>query len=237
MVRFCSICARGGSKGVPGKNIRSLHGKPLIAHSIAQARESGLFDLIYVSSDDAEILKVAANHGADEVIHRPEILASDQAPKIPAIRHAMLEAEVRFGRACDIVVDLDATSPLRQVADIVASVDILCSRAAGNVFSVTPSRKSPYFNLVELDNRGVPHLSKELEQKVSRRQDSPKCFDINGSVYVWTRQTLLENDFLFLDHTQVYVMPEERSIDIDTPLDFLLVEKIMTLSLAGSPSD
>lgn len=227
MVKFCSICARGGSKGVPGKNIRMLNGKPLIAHSLAQARASALFDLIYVSSDDEEILAVAASHGADEVILRPNHLASDHAPKIPAIRHAMLEAEKRFGRFCDLVVDLDATSPLRGVADIVSAVDVLVSQAAGNVFSVTPSRKSPYFNMVELAEGGVPHLCKALGHQVVRRQDSPKCFDINGSVYVWTRQALLENDLLFLDRTQVYVMPEDRSIDIDTPLDLLIVEQIM----------
>lgn len=233
MTRFCSICARGGSKGVPGKNIRPLYGKPLIAHSLAQARASGLFDLIYVSSDDEEILAVAARHGADEVIRRPHDMASDQAAKIPAIRHAMLEAEARFGRACDLVVDLDATSPLRQVEDIAAAVDVLVSRGAGNVFSVMPSRKSPYFNLVELDGNAVPHLSKTLEKPVVRRQDTPKCYDINGSVYVWQRQTLLENDVLFLDRTQVYVMPEDRSIDIDTPLDFMIVEQIMAQRAIG----
>lgn len=218
---------------MPGKNIRDLHGQPLIAYSIAQARKSGLFDLIYVSSDDEDILSVAARFGADEVIRRPDELANDHAPKIPAIRHAMLEAERRFGRECDIVVDLDATSPLRSVDDIVVSVGSLVASGASNLFSVTPSRKSPYFNMVELGDGGVPHLSKALGQQVVRRQDSPKCFDINGSVYVWTRKALLENDLLFLETTQVHVMPEERSVDIDTQLDFLIVERLMSLSQEG----
>lgn len=228
MIKFCSICARGGSKGLPGKNIRPLLGKPLIAHSIDQAKESGLFDLVYVSSDDEDILDVAARFGADETILRPLELANDHAPKIPAIRHAMEVAETRFGQKCDLVVDLDATSPLRRVDDIVSTVDVLISNYASNVFSVCPSRKSPYFNIVELGPSAVPELSKKLSHQVVRRQDSPKCFDINGSVYAWTRQALLEHDVLFLEKTKVYVMPEERSVDIDTPLDFLLVELIMS---------
>lgn len=140
---------------------------------------------------------------------------------------------VRCGLSCDLVVDLDATSPLRNVGDIQAAVDVLVTTGASNVFSVSPSRKSPYFNMVELTPDGVPHLSKDIGHQVVRRQDSPRCYDINGSVYVWTRHVLLENDLLFLERTQVYVMPEERSIDIDTPMDFLIVEKIMSERAAG----
>lgn len=230
MIRFCSICARGGSKGVPGKNIRPLHGLPLIAHSIRRARETGLFDAIYVSSDSDEILSVASAHGADYVVKRPDELATDAAPKVPVIRHAMQAAESLFGRACDLVVDLDATSPLRLCGDILGAVDTLVNTGAGNVFSVTPSRKSPYFNVVELSADGAPVLSKPLPGQVVRRQDAPPCFDINGSVYVWRREVLLENDRLFLPDTRVFIMPEERSIDIDSPLDFRVVEALMAIS-------
>lgn len=232
MIRFCSICARGGSKGFPGKNIRDLHGEPLIAHSIRQARQTGLFDAIYVSSDNDEILSVASTHGSDFVIKRPSELATDEAPKIPAIRHAMKAAEDVFGRPCDLVVDLDATSPLRQCSDIFGAVQTLLETGASNVFSVTPSRKSPYFNIVELGADDVPVLSKPLSNQVVRRQDAPACFDINGSVYVWQRQVLVENDLLLLPNTRVYVMPEERSIDIDSPLDFQVVEALMAFARA-----
>lgn len=230
MIKFCSICARGGSKGFPGKNIRPLHGLPLIAHSILRARETELFDAIYVSSDNDDILSVASAHGADFVIKRPDELATDAAPKIPVIRHAMQAAEDLFGRACDLVVDLDATSPLRLSCDILGAVDTLLHTGAGNVFSVTPSRKSPYFNIVELEANSAPVLSKPLLNQVVRRQDAPPCFDINGSVYVWRRQVLVENDLLFLPNTRVFVMPEDRSIDIDSALDFHVVEALMAAS-------
>src|ERR1700704_6139778 len=113
MKRLCTICARGGSKGVKGKNLRPLLGRPLIAHSLEQARSCGLFELIAVSSDASEILEVARAFGADLLIQRPDELASDTAAKIPAIRHAVLEAESRSAQHFDTLVDLDATSPLR----------------------------------------------------------------------------------------------------------------------------
>ena len=110
---LCTICARGGSKGVPGKNIRPIAGKPLIAHSIDQAKRTGLFAAVAVSSDSEEIIETASAWGADLVIRRPEEMATDRAGKLPAIRHAALTAEERLGRKLDILVDLDCTSPLR----------------------------------------------------------------------------------------------------------------------------
>ena len=113
MTRICTICARGGSKGVPGKNIRLLGGKPLIIWSIEQAHESKLFDMVAVSSDSQEILDIALSGGADLVVQRPNEMATDQASKLPAIRHCLLEAEKALGRECQALVDLAATSPLR----------------------------------------------------------------------------------------------------------------------------
>src|SRR5687768_5637382 len=110
MKRVCTICARGGSKGVAGKNLRPLLGRPLIAHSIEQARATGLFEAVAVSSDSAEILEAARAVGADHAIVRPAELATDQAAKLPAIRHALLEVERLRGEAFDVLVDLDATS-------------------------------------------------------------------------------------------------------------------------------
>src|SRR5579872_5457966 len=117
-LRLCTICARGGSKGVPGKNIRELLGKPLIAHSLDQARACGLFYAIAVSSDSDEILDVAKRFGADVLVRRPEEMASDTAAKLPAIRHCVEGAEKALGRTFPVFVDLDATSPLRLPADI-----------------------------------------------------------------------------------------------------------------------
>jgi len=232
MKRLCTICARGGSKGVKNKNIRKLAGKPLIALSLQQARESRLFNLIAVSSDSAEILDVARDYGADLVIERPAELASDTAAKIPAIRHCVEQAEHFFRERFDVIVDLDVTSPLRLAEDIRGAVDLLERNHASNVITAAPARRSPYFNLVELSDDKVVRLSKSLETPIVRRQDSPQCFDMNASIYVWTRAALFDCSTLFNADTRLFVMPEERSIDIDSELDFEIVELMMRKRVA-----
>ena len=224
MKRLCTICARGGSKGVKGKNLRPLAGKPLIAHTLQQARASRLFEMIAVSSDSDAILAAAAAWGADLVIKRPDELATDQAAKLPVIRHAVTEVECRTGQTFDTCVDLDATSPLRLPEDIAAAVSLLEAGDAKNVVTAMPARRSPYFNLVELDADGIVRLSKPPSSAVVRRQDAPACFDMNASIYVWQRGVLLSGEPLFNDRTRLHVMPEERSIDIDSELDFRFVE-------------
>lgn len=236
-LRLCTICARGGSKGLPGKNIRMLQGVPLIAHSIAHAKQSGLFDAVAVSSDSLEILEVAKQHGADYIIQRPDDLASDTAGKVPAIAHAMREAEKQSGKTYDILVDLDATSPLRISEDIIASVKLLEESGCKSVITAAPAHRSPYFNLVERDKHtGVVGLSKPLPDAIKRRQDSPDCFDMNASIYVWQRAAILgENPSVFYDDTLLHVMPRERSLDIDEPIDFEIVE--LMLQKRETPDD
>jgi N-acylneuraminate cytidylyltransferase/CMP-N,N'-diacetyllegionaminic acid synthase len=222
---LCTICARGGSKGVPGKNLRPLLGMPLIAHSVKRARESGLFDHIAASSDSDAILDAAAAAGADQLVPRPAELATDQAAKLPVIRHCALEIEARLGKSFDIFVDLDVTSPLRSCDDIAGAISLLRVSGGENVITATPARRSPYFNLVEINDEGIAVLSKAPDREVSRRQASPACFDMNASIYVWRREALLSGpDSVFLPTTRLFVMPEERSIDIDSELDFRFVE-------------
>ena len=227
MSRICTICARGGSKGVTNKNLRPLAGKPLIAHTIEQARSSGLFDLIAVSSDSPEILDSSRGHGADLAVVRPPELATDDAAKLPAIRHCVEQAEKSAGITFDVVVDLDATSPLRLAQDIRGAIELLETRGVSNVLTAAPARRSPYFNLVELGENGVVRLSKPPAKAIVRRQDSPQCFDMNASIYVWRRDALFEHATVFAPDTLLFVMPEERSIDIDSELDFEIVELIM----------
>jgi len=226
-LRLCTICARGGSKGVPGKNVKLLQGKPLIAHSIGQALDSGLFAHVVVSTDSDEIAEAATQYGAEVFFKRPAELASDQAGKLPVIRHAFLASEAHYQTRFDLLVDLDATSPLRSIEDIQACVSLTEEGGHGNVITAMPARRSPYFNMVELDQGGRVRLSKSLDQAVVRRQDSPQVYDMNASIYSWKREVLLENDKLFLEDTGLYVMPEERSIDIDSPIDFDLVELLL----------
>jgi N-acylneuraminate cytidylyltransferase/CMP-N,N'-diacetyllegionaminic acid synthase len=228
MKRLCSICARGGSQGVKGKNIRPLLGKPLIVYSIEQAQQSGLFDAIAVSSDSGEILSVAESAGVEHLIRRPAALAQNTSPKVPVIIHCMEEVERTTHQHYDVIVDLDATSPLREVQDIVNVVNLLEEKRVTNVITGMPARRSPYFNLVEVNEKGVVQVSKLLPTAVTRRQDSPKCYDMNASIYAWTRDGLLKHRAVFNSDTLLYVMPEERSIDIDSEVDFDFVEYIMT---------
>ncbi len=227
MTILCTICARGGSKGIANKNLRPLLGKPLIAWTIAQAREAGIFAAIAISSDSQAILDAAKDAGADILIERPAELATDQAAKVPAIRHCVEAAEARLNKRSDIVVDLDATSPLRLPADIVDAVALLRARGAPNVITAMPARRTPYFNLIEMDSSGAVNVAKPLATSVVRRQDAPACYDMNASIYVWRRDSLFEETSLFKPGTALHVMPEERSIDIDSELDFRIVEMIM----------
>ena len=223
----CSICVRGGSTGVPNKNIRLLHGKPLLAHTLEQAKTSGLFEAVVVDTDSEAIAEIALSFGADAVFMRPSALALNDSPKIPAIRHALLSSEHHFGTTFPVHVDLDATSPLRNVEDIVNAFHLFCEKEADILITASPSRKSPYFNMVEVDDKGQVALSKPLKTPVFSRQESPRCYDMNGSIYIWKRDVLLKEDTLFLPKTVLYVMPEERSVDIDTELDFQCVEFLM----------
>lgn len=225
--RICTICARGGSEGVKGKNIRPLLGKPLIVYSIEQARQSKLFYAIAVSSDSDEILAVAKQAGADYMVKRPSGLAKHTSPKLPAIRHCVETVEHLSNRQYQIVVDLDATSPLRDADDIIKAVALLEKKDVSNVITGTPARRSPYFNLVELADNGTVCLSKQPLKSVTRRQDSPQCFDMNASIYVWKRDALFNKSSLFNKDTLLYVMPQERSFDLDGEVDFIIIERLM----------
>ena len=227
MLRICTLCARGGSKGVKNKNLRLINNKPLLAYSLYHAKASKLFSAIAVSSDSEAILELAHQYGASHLIRRPAELATDQAAKIPAIQHCVAAVEKEIGRTCDTVVDLDATSPLRFVTDIQGSVDLLEKENATNVITASPARRSPYFNLIEIDENGAPHLSKKMETPVVRRQDAPASYDMNASIYVWRRNSLFEQTKLFLPSSRVFLMPEERSLDIDSEFDFELVSHIL----------
>lgn len=222
---LCTICARGGSKGVKNKNVRLINNKPLIAHTIHVALASNLFADIVVSTDCDDIASAAISAGAQVLFKRPAELASDSAAKLPVIKHAFLETERIVGRHYDILFDLDATSPLRILEDLIGCYDMIKSGEFRNVITASPARRSPYFNLVEIDAKGTPFVSKG--SITDRRQDSPKCFDMNASIYVWTRDSILNDEKLFSDKTGLFVMPEERSLDIDTEFDFSIVSALM----------
>jgi N-acylneuraminate cytidylyltransferase/CMP-N,N'-diacetyllegionaminic acid synthase len=227
MSLLCTICARGGSKGVVGKNARDLLGKPVLAWSIEQARETGLFDAIAFSSDSDALLDAALKAGADIGVKRPDEMATDKAPKLPAIRHCLEQAIAQTGKTPEIFVDLDVTSPLRLASDIAGAVALLRESGTRNVITGAPARRSPYFNLVEQRIDGSVGLSKSANPPITRRQDAPRCFDMNASIYVWRAAPFLAQPAVFYPDTRLFEMPEERSIDIDSDLDFALVELLL----------
>ncbi|PHO11962.1 flagellar modification protein B [Malaciobacter marinus] len=221
---LCTICARGGSKGVKNKNIKELNGKPLIAYTIEQAKASGLFEHIVISTDSDDIANVAKQYGAEVFFKRSPEMASDTAGKLDVIKDAFKRSEEYYNKKFDYLIDLDATAPLRSVEDIINSFNQFKENDNDNLITAMPSRRSPYFNLVEQDKDGKVYLSKKLDNTVVRRQDAPKSYDMNASIYIWKRDVILNENSIFLEKTGLYVMPEERSIDIDNELDYKFVE-------------
>ncbi len=223
-----TICARGGSKGVPGKNIKPVLGKPLIGYTIEQAKTLDWVNRIVVSTDDEKIKKVAEDLGLDVPFFRPAELATDSAGKIPAIIHAVETAERHWSENYDIVLDLDPTSPLRNLDDIESAVKVLTDEYdVKSVFSVCEAYKNPYFNMVEENENGYIRLSKKPTRPILRRQDAPRVYEMNASIYVIWKSVLLKDKTIFTNQTRIYEMPRERSVDIDSPVDFKLVEILM----------
>ena len=214
-----------------------LYGRPLLAYTLQQAADAAIFDTIAVSSDDDEILHLARQYGTDICIERPPELATDDAAKIPAIQHAVQTAEERCGSRHDTVVDLDASAPLRRAEDIRGAIDLLESSGAPNIITGTPARRSPYFNLVEREADGTVRLSKPPDEQIVRRQDTPPCFDMNASIYVWKRSALFESEDLFKDQTRLFEMEEHQAYDIDSELDLQIVEFLLRVYFSDQLPD
>jgi N-acylneuraminate cytidylyltransferase len=218
---IATICARGGSKGLPRKNVLPFAGRPLIAHTIEQALACPRIQGVYVSTDDDEIAEVALRHGARVPYRRPAELASDEAGKLPVIQHLARHLE-QGGLAFTHIVDLQPTSPLRTAQDIEAALDL--ADGAELVVSVGAPSHNPYYSLAEVRADGTLALSKG--SGAARRQDLPKVWGLNGAIYVWTRAGLdrAVRDGFWSVAMRPSVMPRERSIDIDDRLDFDLAQ-------------
>lgn len=229
MTVICSICARGGSTGVPGKNIRPLLGKPLIGWTIEQALACPVIERIFVSTDDATIADVARAFGAEVPFVRPAEMATKTAAKLPVIHHLVDQVEAR-GLEVSKIIDLDPTSPLRDGSDILRAFEML-DNETDTVITGYPADKNPYFNMVEDRGAGLVGLVCEPDPPVTSRQEAPAVWSMNGSVYVWHRHTLDKG--LWEGRTRIYEMPHDRSVDIDSPIDFDLVELLMARRMAG----
>lgn len=219
-----TICARGGSKGIPGKNIKSIAGKPLIGYTIDTARQ---FQKIYpntdiaLSTDSDEIKQVASICGLSSDYTRPHHLANDTAGKVDAIIDVVHYYEVKNRLKYDYVLDMDVTAPLRNVDDLLNALKILeADPEANNLYSVSPASRNPYFNMVEQHENGYFYLVKELNTTILSRQAAPIVYDMNASFYFY-RAMFFTKGFTSTetDKTLVYMVPH-ACFDLDHPIDF-----------------
>lgn len=222
-----TICARGGSKSVKNKNIRELIGKPLIAYTVEYFKKWGKADRIICSTDSKEIADIAKQYGAEIPFMRPAELATDNAAKLPVLQHALKYCEKQDGCRYDILVDLDPTAPLRKFNHIEEAFKLFIDSDANDLVSVCESYKNPYYNMLEVDEKGYAHLSKELSQSLVRRQDSPEVYDMNASIYIYHRDFLINTDKIISDKMIIYKMPEITSVDIDREMDFQFTEFLL----------
>jgi len=225
MKNFAFVFVRGGSKGLPGKNIKPLAGKPLLQYSIDIAKACSSICEVFVSTDDSEIAKVAAEVGA-VIIERPDELATDTSPEWLSWRHAIEWVQMHYGDF-DNFVSLPATSPLRSVEDVKKAIVQREKVSADICISVTPSCRSPFFNMVTQDQNGFVELVNKPNEEVTRRQDAPNVFDITTVVYVATPDFVLNQYGLFNGKVTSIEVPKSRAVDIDDIYDFKLAEAIL----------
>ena len=220
------IFARGGSKGVPGKNIRLLAGKPLIGYAIETALACRQFDRVIVSTDSLEIASVARDFGASTPFMRPPELASDTAPEWAAWRHA-IDYVVQDIGPFDTFVSLPTTSPFRNVSDVRNCMAALeADPATDVVITGRRAERSPYFNMVKLDEQDYAHVLIPPEQHLVRRQDAPQVYDVTTVAYVSRTEFILRAANIWAGNVRLVEVPPERAMDIDTPHDLLLAECI-----------
>lgn len=224
MTPLIIIPARGGSKGIPKKNIVELNGRPLIDYTIKAALEIAPIDHIILSTDSEEIAEVAERCGLKVEYRRPAALATDTAGSREVIIDAMDWAE-RQGIAYDVVVLLQPTSPLRVAEDIAGALSKYTADV-DMVVSVAEARCNPYYNCFETDDAGYLKISKG-EGLFTRRQDVPSVYEYNGAVYVINPQSIRAMALGSFPHRVPYVMPAERSVDIDAPVDLLVASHLL----------
>lgn len=224
MIYVAFIFARGGSKGLPQKNIKEFHGQPLIAHTINQALATDLFDEVNVSTDCPEIAKIALKYGAKVPFLRPAELASDEAPEWGAWRHAVRETEKRLQSQKFSLVSLPCTSPLRTPYDINQTVKVYDCNNFDMVMCVTEASRNPWFNMVVKDTGGYIDIVNKLENPLHRRQDAPNVYDLTTVCNVINPEFVLTRNSHFEGKIGCHVVDRLSAFDIDTQLDFEVAE-------------
>lgn len=225
-----AVCARGGSKGIPRKNLLPLLGKPLIAHAIQCARACASLQRVVVSTDDPTLAETAKEYGAEVPFLRPPYLAQDETSKWEVFRHLVEFLENADGQRVDVLVDLDAGVPLRQPSDVDECVKRLLSGNADVVVTAYEADRNPYFNMVELDGDGFAKVVKSPEAPIVCRQAAPPVYSLSPAVYAIRRDALWKYSHWSEARLQIHPIPRERAIDIDSELDFRIVEFLLSHS-------
>jgi CMP-N-acetylneuraminic acid synthetase len=221
------ICARGGSNGLPGKNIKPLNGVPLIGLSINIAKKINRASRIIVSTDSEEIAATAIEFGAEVPFMRPKELALDDSPEWLAWRHAITYLENQKNEIIDNLIVLPATAPLRALEDVNNCIDEFEKGDVDSIITVSEAKRSPYFNMIANDNNGYSSLVIN-NNVISRRQDSPKVYDMTTVAYIIKSKFIKNNNGIFEGKVRSVCIPEERAIDIDTILDFKIAEYLIS---------
>ncbi len=223
------IFARGGSKGLPGKNIRPLGGKPLIAWSIEHALSVKRVERVIVSTDSEEIAAVARDFGAEVPFMRPSELAQDTSPEWLAWRHALNYLRESTGVLPEVMVSVPTTAPLRLTVDIENCLDEYEKGNVDMVITVTEAHRSPYFNMVKIKVDGTVGLVNPPQSVIAHRQDVPLVYDMATVCYVANPEFVMTHNATFEGKVKAVHVPIERAIDIDTLLDFQIAESLLNI--------
>lgn len=225
---LCTICARGGSKGIKNKNLKKIKGDPLIVRAIKQAYSLKIFEDIVISTDSKKIENLALKNRVFSIGMRKRKLSSDKIPKIDVIRDAVTLSEKLLNKKFDIILDLDVSSPLRINQDVKKALLKFNKTKSDNLITVCEARKNPYYNMLEYDKKGKIKKVKKYKKRITSRQTAPKVFEMNASFYIWRKKVLFSNNPFYRKKTLLFEMPFTRSIDIDNISDFMLVEALLS---------
>lgn len=229
MKAIAFIFARGGSKGLPGKNIRLLGSKPLIAWSIDHALAVKRIERVIVSTDSEEIAAVARQYGAEVPFIRPEELARDDSPEWLAWRHALNYLRETTGALPEVMASVPTMAPLRQPLDIDNCLDEYEKGDADMVITITDAHRSPYFNMVKTNADYTVGLVNPPQSAIARRQEVPVVYDMTTVCYVANPEFVMSHNAIFEGRVKAVKIPVERAIDIDTLLDFQIAESLLNI--------
>jgi CMP-N,N'-diacetyllegionaminic acid synthase len=226
-----TICCRGGSKGIKNKNIRPLLGKPLIAYTIETAFNCRLLNDVIVSTDSKEIENTAKQFNIKEIIHRPAELSTDTASKWEVFIHAVEMYENSHKVNVDYIVDMDVTVPLKTIEDIDGAIQNgLDNKDADVIITGYEPERNPYFNMMERDHSGFAQIVKQSPKPIVCRQDAPTVYSLTPAAYVIQKQALYKYDHWSKAKCKIYPIPRARAVDIDTEIDFKMVEFLINHS-------